>query len=64
MKKIDVTGKDKKELESILEKTQKEILDLKMENSLGKLSNPRVIGLKRKEIARLSTRIRQLEVKA
>lgn len=57
MKKIDLKGKTEKELEKTLVKAQKELFDLKMDNSMQKLKNPRSITAKKKEIARLKTQI-------
>ena len=62
MKKGDLKGKNKKELERILVKSQKEILDLKMDNAMQKLKNPHKITIKKKEIARIKTKISMGEV--
>ena len=62
MKKADLKGKNKKELETLLTKVQKELLDLKMENSMQKLKNPHALTQKRKELARINTQIRLEEI--
>ncbi len=62
MKELDLTGKEKPELENLLEKAQTELLDLKMQNSMRKLKNPHDISAKRKDIARILTKIRVKEL--
>ena len=62
MKKTDLVGKEKKELEDILLKSRKELVDLKMDNALGKLKNPHAISAKRREFARILTKIRMGEL--
>ena len=57
MKKEDLEGKNKKELEKMLAKVQKDIFDLKMDNSMQKLKNPHTITIKKKELARIKTKI-------
>ena len=62
MKKTDLAGKEKTELEDILLKSRKELVDLKMDNALGKLKNPHAISAKRREFARILTKIRTEEL--
>lgn len=62
MKRVDLSGKNIKELEKLLGKAQKEVLDLKMENSMQKLKNPHTLTEKRKELARIKTQIRAEEI--
>lgn len=62
MSKVDLSGKNIKELEKLLGKAQKEVLDLKMENSTQKLKNPHVVTEKRKDLARIKTQIRAEEI--
>lgn len=61
MKKMDLSGKEKNELITLLKKSQGELSDLRMQNFMGKLKNPKSISIKRKEIARLLTQINKLE---
>ena len=63
MKKLDLTGKEKPELEKLLIKSKKDFFDLKMQNSIGKLKNSRVISEQRKEIARILTKMQNERVK-
>ncbi len=63
MKKLDLTGKEKAELEKLLIKSKNDFFNLKMQNSMGKLKNPRGISEKRKEIARILTKMRNERVK-
>lgn len=62
MKRLDISGKEKPELENLLAKAQKELLDFKMQNSMRKLKNPRQIQAKRKEVARIITKIREKDL--
>ena len=57
MKKEDLNGKNKKELEKMLVKVQKDLFDLKMDNSMQKLKNPHKITVKKKDLARIKTTI-------
>lgn len=63
MKKIDLKAKNKNELLEFLNKSQKELVDLRVAHSQRKLKNPHEIGFKKKEIARISTKITQEQVK-
>jgi ribosomal protein L29 len=63
LKKLDLVGKEKPELEKLLVKSKKDLFDLKMQNSMGKLKNSGGISEKRKEIARILTEIRGERVK-
>lgn len=63
MKKLELKGKEKTELENLLAKEQNELLELKMQNATNKLKNPRQITVKRKEIARIHTYITEKESK-
>ena len=58
-----MVGKEKKELEGLLLKSEKELVDLKIDNALGKLKNPHAISAKRREFARILTKIRTEEAK-
>ena len=60
MSKVDLSGKNIKELEKLLGKAQKEVLDLKMENSTQKLKNPHVVTEKRKDLARIQIRAEEI----
>jgi len=62
VKKTDLAGKEIKELEGLLLKSKKELVDLKMDNALGKLKNPHAISAKRREFARILTKIRTEEL--
>jgi ribosomal protein L29 len=61
MKKEDLKGKNKTELEKMLAKAQKNMLDLRMDNAMQKLKNPHTITLKKKELARIKTQINIVE---
>ena len=63
MKKTDLAGKEIKELEGLLLQSKKELVDLKIDNALGKLKNPHAISAKRREFARILTVIRTKEAK-
>ena len=52
MKKLDLKDKGKKEMENLLKKSEKELLDLKFQNSMGNLKDPHKITMKSKEIAK------------
>lgn len=66
---LDMKTKDKKELftksidelEGLLKETRRALLTLRLEKSQNKLKNTRVIFLKRKDIARMLTALRQKE---
>ena len=63
MKKLDLTGKEKAELEKLLIKTKNDCFDLKMQNSMGKLKNSKGILEKRREIARIMTKMQSEGIK-
>ena len=63
MKKLDLKDKGKKEMENLLKKSEKEILDLKFQNSMGNLKDPHKITMKRKEIAKIYTAVRIKDLK-
>lgn len=63
MKKTDFTGEEEGELGKLLIKAQKKLLDLKIQNSMGKLKNSRAIPEKKREVARILTKIRSEELK-
>ena len=52
-----------KELNEDIEKTQKELFNLRMDQQIGKLKNLRSISTKRKEIAVIKTIIKEKELK-
>lgn len=67
MKRNDIkalTEKTKEELHELLKNARQEVASLKLDKSLHKLTNTRVIFLKRKEIAQISTAIRGKELSA
>ena len=63
MKKLDLKDKGKKEMENLLQKSEKELLDLKFQNSMGQLKDPHKITMKRKEIAKIHTAVRIEDLK-
>jgi len=62
MKKVDYKVSSLEELKKSLKEVEKELFDLKNENALRKLKNFKSIGLKKKEVARIKTEIRQKEL--
>lgn len=66
MKKKDIkalVGKNMNELQAMLAKERKELFTMKLDNSQRKLKNTRSIFSKRKEIARIFTAKREMELK-
>ena len=66
-KKIDNKKQEKPannivELREQIKKTQEELFQLRLEHSQGKLKNTSVLPLKRKEIAKLLTTLRAIEL--
>jgi len=62
MKKQDLDklrDQSKKELESLLEKLARELAELRMQFSLGKLKNVKTMSGKRKDIAQVKTIIHE-----
>lgn len=55
--------KTTKELKEDIEKTRKELFNLRMDKAIGKLKNLRSIFIKRKEIAVIKTIIKEKELK-
>jgi len=58
--KLDVTGKNKNELQKILVDVRRELFQLRLDNSQRKLNNTSLLTTKRKEIARVLTKIREI----
>ena len=52
-----------KDLKKDIEKTRKELFNLRMDKAIGKLKNLRSIFIKRKEIAVLKTIVKEKELK-
>lgn len=57
--KQTVLGKTKQELQAMLEVARKELFNLRLDNSQRKLKNTSSLTTKRKEIARILTKIRE-----
>ena len=55
--------KTTKKLKEDIEKTRKELFNLRMDKAIGKLKNLRSIFIKRKEIAVIKTIIKEKELK-
>lgn len=55
-------GKNQNELMKILTDARKDLFTMRIDNERKKLNNPRAIFHKRKEIARMLTKIKELEV--
>lgn len=62
MKKKDIKTKTIPELKKELFEARNNLFDLKLEKSQNKLKNLRAIFHKRKDIARLLTKIREMEL--
>ena len=61
--KKDAAVKTAAELASELATKQQDLIDAKRSHKAGELVNPRVLGVTRKEIARLYTAIRETKAK-
>ncbi|MEX0616222.1 MAG: 50S ribosomal protein L29 [Candidatus Woykebacteria bacterium] len=59
MKKKKLETRDLNELKELLLKGQKDLVDLRIQNTTRKLKNPHEINLKRKEIARIITKMNE-----
>jgi ribosomal protein L29 len=57
MKFEDIKSSNKSELVKKVIAARKELVDLKLKNSMGRLENPAQIRLKRREIAKLLTAV-------
>lgn len=55
----NLVGKTKEELKTLLSDARKELFNLRLDNSQRKLKNTSSLTIKRKEIARILTKIRQ-----
>ncbi|HLD11354.1 MAG TPA: 50S ribosomal protein L29 [Patescibacteria group bacterium] len=62
--KNDLKKKSRKELNEQVVKKQKELVDLVMQQSIGKLKNVHELSVKKKEIAILKTYIREKELRS
>ena len=62
MKKEIYNDKKIAELEKLLKEAQRSLLDLRIDNGQRKLKDGHKISLKRKEIARIKTAIREKEL--
>ena len=58
-KKNNLLGKNKNELQKMLEDARREFFNLRLDNSQRKLKNTSSLTTKRKEIARILTKIRE-----
>lgn len=58
--KNNVIGKTKQELATMLMDARKELFNLRLDNSQRKLKNTSSLTMKRKEIARILTKIREI----
>ena len=57
--KSNLIGKTKQELQTMVQDARKELFNLRLDNSQRKLKNTSSLSFKRKEIARILTKIRE-----
>jgi large subunit ribosomal protein L29 len=62
MKKEDLKGNNLADLQKNLSQAQRELIDLRIQNAQRKLKNFKSLNVKRKEIARIKTAIRERQL--